>query len=64
MLAKSVARLLADLGVTKTHSRPHVSNDNPYSESHLQTPKDSPGFTNRFGPLQDPGSFLLDFLEW
>ena len=64
MLAKSVALLLADLGVTKTHGRPHVSNDNPYSESHFKTLKYSPEFPDRFGSLQDARSFLLDFFQW
>ncbi len=49
MIAKAVALLLADLGVTKTHSRPHVSNDNPYSESQFKTLKYHPEFPNRFG---------------
>jgi len=44
MIAKPVAHLLADLGVTKSHSRPHVSNDNPYSESHFRTLKYRPTF--------------------
>ena len=64
MIAKSVALLLADLGVTKTHSRPHVSNDNPYSESQFKTLKYSPEFPDRFGSLQDARSFLLDFFQW
>ena len=64
MLAKSVALLLADLGVTKTHSRPHVSNDNPYSESQFKTLKYSPEFPERFGSLPDARSFLLDFFVW
>jgi putative transposase len=64
MIAKSVALLLADLGVTKTHSRPHVSNDNPYSESQFKTLKYSPEFPERFGSLQDARSFLLDFFHW
>jgi putative transposase len=64
MLAKSVALLLADLGVTKTHGRPHVSNDNPYSESQFKTLKYSPEFPERFGSLQDARSFLLDFFQW
>jgi putative transposase len=63
MLAKSVALLLADLGVTKTHGRPHVSNDNPYSESQFKTLKYSPEFPERFGSLQDARSFLLDFFQ-
>ncbi len=64
MIAKSVALLLADLGVTKTHGRPHVSNDNPYSESQFKTLKYSPEFPDRFGSLQDVRSFLLDFFQW
>jgi putative transposase len=64
MIAKSVALLLADLGVVKTHGRPHVSNDNPYSESHFKTLKYHPEFPDRFGSLQDARSFLLDFFQW
>lgn len=64
MIAKSVALLLADLGVSKTHSRPHVSNDNPYSESHFKTLKYDPEFPDRFGCLQDARSFVLDFFRW
>jgi len=64
MLAKSVALLLADLGVTKTHSRPHVSNDNPFSESQFKTLKYHPEFPERFGSLPDTRSFLGDFFLW
>jgi putative transposase len=64
MIAKSVALLLADLGVTKTHSRPHVSNDNPYSESQFKTLKYHPEFPERFGCVQDARRFLLDFFQW
>jgi putative transposase len=64
MSSKPVALLLADLGVTKSHGRPHVSNDNPYSESHFKTLKYSPAFPDRFGSLPDSRSFLLDFFEW
>jgi transposase InsO family protein len=53
MSSKPVAFLLADLGVTKTHSRPHVSNDNPYSESQFRTLKYRPEFPDRFGCIQD-----------
>ena len=49
MRSKSLALLLADLGVNKTHSRPHVSNDNPYSEAHFKTLKYCPQFPKRFG---------------
>jgi len=64
MIAKSVAVLLADLGVSQTHSRPHVSNDNPFSESQFKTLKYSPEFPDRFGSLQDTRSFLGDFFLW
>jgi putative transposase len=64
MVAKSVALLLADLGVGKTHSRPHVSNDNPYSESQFKTLKYHPAFPDRFGCLPDARSFLVDFFQW
>jgi putative transposase len=52
MVAKPVAFLLADLGVTKSHGRPHVSNDNPYSESQFRTLKYRPTFPDRFGCFQ------------
>jgi len=64
MSSKSVALLLSDLGVTKTHSRPHVSNDNPYSESHFKTLKYSPQFPGRFGSIQDARGFLVEFFGW
>jgi putative transposase len=64
MISKSVALLLADLGVAKTHSRPHVSNDNPFSESQFKTLKYDPEFPDRFGSLPDARSFLLDFFVW
>jgi putative transposase len=50
-----VALLLADLGVTKTHARPHVSNDNPFSEAQFKTLKYRPAFPERFGSIQDAG---------
>ena len=53
MTSKPVAFLLADLGITKTHSRPHVSNDNPFSEAHFKTLKYRPAFPERFGSIQD-----------
>ena len=53
MKSKPVALLLADLGVTKTHSRPHVSNDNPFSEAQFKTLKYCPQFPERFGSLED-----------
>jgi putative transposase len=64
MASKPVAFLLADLGVTKTHSRPHVSNDNPYSESHFKTLKYRPDFPQRFGSPQDARAFTKTFMTW
>ena len=64
MISKPVALLLSDLGVTKTHGRPHVSNDNPYSESQFKTLKYSPQFPERFGSMQDARSSLVNFFHW
>jgi len=64
MTSKTVALLLADLGVTKTHSRPYVSNDNPYSEAHFKTLKYRPEFPERFGCLQDARALCADLLHW
>jgi putative transposase len=64
MKSNVVAQLLADLGVTKTHSRPHVSNDNPYSESQFRTLKYCPQFPQRFGSIQDCRAFCQDFFSW
>lgn len=64
MKSKPLAMMLSDLGVTKTHSRPHVSNDNPYSESHFKTLKYRPGFPERFGSLQDARTFCQEFFTW
>jgi putative transposase len=61
MKSKPVALLLVDLGVTKTHSRPHVSDDNPYSESQLRTLKYRPEFPDRFGCIQDCRGFCQSF---
>jgi putative transposase len=64
MTSKPVALLLADLGVTKSHSRPHVSNDNPFSESQFKTLKYRPDFPERFGSLEYGRSFCRDFFGW
>lgn len=64
MIAKSMAFLLADLGVTKTHSRPHVSNDNPFSESQFKTLKYRPAFPDRFGSPEHARSCCGDLLHW
>jgi putative transposase len=64
MTSKPVAFLLGDLGVTKTHSRPHVSDDNPFSESQFKTLKYRPEFPDHFGSLQDARSFCQVFFAW
>ena len=64
MTSKPVAFLLADLGVTKTHSRPHVSNDNPYSESQFKTMKYRPDFPSRFTSIEEARAFCQVFFSW
>lgn len=64
MKSKCVAMLLSDLGVTKTHSRPHVSNDNPFSESQFKTMKYRPEFPSRFGCQEDAREFCGGFIDW
>ncbi len=64
MTSKTVAQLMADLGITKTHSRPHVSNDNPFSESQFKTLKYCPEFPGRFGCIEDAQAFLRPFFTW
>ncbi len=64
MASKPVAFLLADLGVTKSHSRPHTSNDNPYSEAQFKTLKYRPDFPGTFGSIQDARGFCQDFFVY
>jgi putative transposase len=64
MRSKPVALLLADLGVTKTHSRPYVSSDNPYSESQFKTMKYRPDFPERFGSIEDARAWARSFFNW
>lgn len=64
MTSHSVAQLMASLGVTKSHSRPHVSNDNPFSESQFKTLKYHPDFPDRFGSFEDARSFCQSFFSW
>jgi putative transposase len=64
MTSKPVAFLLAELGVTKTHSRPHVSNDNPFSEAQFKTLKYRPDFPERFGAIQDARAHGHAFFSW
>ena len=63
MTSKTVAALLSDLEVTKSHSRPRVSNDNPFSESWFKTLKFAPVFPERFGTLGQARAFMADFVE-
>lgn len=64
MRSKPVALLLADLGIARSHSRPHTSNDNPYSEAQFKTLKYRPTFPDRFGSLEDARAFCVDFFAW
>ena len=64
MRSQSVAQLLATLGVTKSHSRPHVSNDNPFSESHFKTLKYRPEFPDRFDSQEHGLGFCRAFFPW
>jgi putative transposase len=63
MTSKPVAFLLADLGVTRSHSRPHVSNDNPYSEAHFKTLKYCPTFPRNFANLEQARAFCTGFFD-
>ena len=64
MKSQTVAQLLVNLGVIRSHSRPHVSNDNPYSESAFKTFKYHPDFPDRFGSAQDARAHFRPFFTW
>jgi putative transposase len=64
MTSKPVAQLMVDLGVARSHSRPHVSNDNPYSEAAFKTLKYAPVFPDRFGSLADARAFGETFFAY
>jgi transposase InsO family protein len=64
MTSKSVADLLEDLTVTRSHSRPKTSNDNPYSEAWFKTLKYAPVFPDRFASLAQARVFMTDFVTW
>jgi putative transposase len=64
MTSKPVAQLLVDLGVARSHSRPHVSNDNPYSESNFKTLKYCPAFPKNFGSIEDARTFCAAFFDY
>jgi putative transposase len=64
MTSKPVAQLLVDLGVARSHSRPHVSNDNPYSEAAFKTLKYCPAFPPNFGSIEDARAFCASFFDY
>lgn len=64
MTSNTVAQLMAELGVTKSLSRPRVSNDNPYSESHFKTLKYRPTFPECFGSIEDAKAFCSELVAW
>ena len=64
MTSKTLAQFYADLGVTKSRSRPHVSNDNPFSEAHFKTLKYGPGFPPFFASIEQAREFCRAFFPW
>lgn len=64
MTSKPVAFLLSDLGITKSHSRPYTSNDNPFSEAQFKTLKYRPGFPQKFGSIEDARIYCKQFFHW
>lgn len=64
MTAKNTAQLLAELGVVRSLSRPRVSDDNPFSESHFKTLKYRPSFPLRFSCIEEARSHCRDFFIW
>jgi len=64
MRSKCLANLYGELGVQSSFNRPHVSNDNPYSESHFKTLKYRPGYPERFGSIEDARSHMRAFFHW
>jgi putative transposase len=64
MKSKPVAFLMADMGITKTHSRPYTSDDNPFSEAQFKTLKYRPDFPDRFGSIEDARAFCRAFFTW
>jgi hypothetical protein len=64
MRSRPIALLLADLGISKSHSRPHVSDDSPYSEAQFKTLKYRPSLPDRFGSIEDARAFCADFFAW
>jgi putative transposase len=64
MTSKPLAYLLADLGVTRSHSRPYTPNDNPFSEAQFKTMKYQPNYPQRFDDLLEARAWARDFFDW
>ena len=64
MSSKTVSQLYLDLGITRSHSRPYCSNDNPFSESHFRTLKYRPAYPKRFGCIEQARQYCRDFFHW
>ena len=64
MVSKTVSELLCELGVARSHSRPHVSNDNPFSEAQFKTVKYAPQFPGRFESIEEARAFCAAFLTF
>jgi putative transposase len=64
MVAQPTVQLCAKLGIMRSHNRPYVSNDNPYSESHFATAKQHPGFPKKFGGMVDGLTWAREFFPW
>ena len=64
MKSKATSQLLADLGVARSHSRPHTSDDNPFIESHFKTTKHHPAFPERFENIEQARAFMATFVHW
>jgi putative transposase len=64
MTSKLLAELLLDLGVPRSHSRPSVSNENPYSEAQFKTMKYGPSYPERFGSLEEAQAWVSSFIRW
>jgi len=62
--SKTLAQMFADLGVTPSHSRPYVSNDNPFSEAQFKTLKYRPAYPDRFGSYEHGLSYCREFFTW
>src|SRR5260370_34660603 len=64
MTSRTVPKLLSDLGVDRSHSRPRISNDNPFSEAQFKTLKYRPDFPDRFTSLEGARAHVQAFYRW